>query len=71
MDGTRSALTYCAVCRLGFIPVMGCEMMESVEYILVGDISQAGWRVGPGDESGSGGGHGWIGDWGENEKRRR
>ena len=51
-------LTYCAIGRLGIIPVVGCEMMEPVEDILVRHTRQAGWRVGPGNESGGRGGHG-------------
>jgi hypothetical protein len=49
-------LTYCAISGLGLIPVMGGEVMESAEDVLVGDTCEAGWRVGPRDESGSGGG---------------
>lgn len=51
---------YCAISRLGFIPVVRREMMESVEDVLVRHTSEAGWRVGPWDESGSGGGHGRV-----------
>lgn len=37
-------------------------MMEPVQDVLVGDTLEAGWRVGPRDESGSrGGGHGCLG----------
>jgi len=43
--------TYCAIGSLGFIPVMGRKMMKPVEDILVRHACQAGWRVGPGDES--------------------
>ena len=53
--------TYCTVSRLGLIPVVGREVMEPVEDVLIGDVCQAGWRVGPGDESGSRGGHGCLG----------
>ena len=44
-------LTYCAIGRLGVIPVVGGEIMEPVEDILVGHTRQTGWRVGPGNES--------------------
>lgn len=62
----RGRLTYCAIGRLGFIPVMGCEMMKPIEDVLVRHACQARWRVGPGNESGGGGGggggrgHGWL-----------
>ena len=63
VDIRRGSLTYCAISRLGLIPIMGCEVMESAEDVLVGDTGQAGGRVGPGDESGGGGrrGHGCLG----------
>ena len=35
--------------------------MEPVQDVLVGDALEAGWRVGPRDESGSRGGHGCLG----------
>jgi hypothetical protein len=53
-------LTYRAVSRLGLIPVMGCEMVESVQDVLVGDACEAGRRVGPRDERGSRRGHGYL-----------
>ena len=67
-------LTYCAISRLGIIPVVGCEMMEPMEDILVRHTRQTGWGVGPGNESGGREGHGknqrrrgevGIGRWGE------
>lgn len=61
MDGYEGFLTYRAISRLGLIPVMGCKMMEPIEDILVGHARQAGWRVGPGDESSGRGGHGSFG----------
>jgi len=57
----RGRLTNCAISRLGFIPVMGRKMMESVEDVLVRHTGQAGWGVGPRDEGGRGGGHGGRG----------
>ena len=57
-------LTYCAISRLGFVPIVGCEVVESVEDVLVGDTCEGGGRVGPGHErggGGGGGGHGWVG----------
>ena len=58
----KGVLTYCTIGRLGFIPVVGREVMESAEDILVGDAGQAGRGVGPGDESGGRGrgGHVWL-----------
>jgi len=57
----RETLTYCTISRLGLIPVVGREMMESVEDVLVGHTGQAGWGVGPGGEGGGRGGHGCVG----------
>lgn len=57
----KSKVTDCAISRLGFIPVMGGEMVESVEDVLVGHVGQAGWRIRPGDKSGGRGGHDLIG----------
>jgi len=54
----KSGLTYGTIGRLGFVPVMRCEMMEPIEDVLVRHTGQAGWGVGPGDEGGGGGGHG-------------
>jgi len=55
-------LTYCAIGRLGPIPVVGREVMESAEDVLAGDIREGGWRVRTRDESGGGGGrgHGYL-----------
>jgi len=58
----RGTLTYCAVSRLGFVPVVGREVVESTEDVLAGDTCEGGWRVGSGDEGGGGGrrGHGYL-----------
>jgi len=55
-------LTYCTVGRLGFIPVVGREMMESAEDVLAGHTCEGGRRIGSRDESGGGGrrGHGYL-----------
>jgi len=55
-------LTYRTVGRLRFIPVVGREMMESAEDVLVGHTCEGGRGVGTRDESGGGGrrGHGYL-----------
>ena len=52
--------TYRAISRLWFIPVVGREMMQPAEDVLVGYTCQAGRRVGPVDESGGRGGLGCL-----------
>jgi len=62
MSVAGERLTYCTVGRLGFIPVVGREVVESAEDVLAGDTCEGGWRVGTRDESGGGGrrGHGYL-----------
>jgi len=66
----KKLLTYCAIRRLGVIPVVGRKVMEPIEDILVRHACQTGRRVGPGNESGGGGGH-VSGGRGEVGMRRR
>jgi hypothetical protein len=54
----KKLLTYCAISRLGVIPVVGRKMLEPIEDIFVRHARQTGWGVGPGNESGGRGGHG-------------
>lgn len=61
MGAGKGALTNRAIGRLGLIPVVGREMMKSMEDVLVGDTGQAGRWVGPGDESRGRGRHGVLG----------
>jgi hypothetical protein len=55
-ESGKKFLTYCTIGRLGVIPIVGCEMMEPIEDILVRHARQAGRGVRPGNESGGGGG---------------
>jgi len=58
----RGRLTHRAVGSLGFIPVMGGEVVKPAEDILAGHTRESGWRVGTRDESGGGSrrGHGYL-----------